>query len=434
MKRIVEKKILIMGGGYVGLTVSVALASFCNSIIVFDKDADKISLLKDGKIPLYEPDLIAMYNNVRRNMVFTDDVARGIKESEIIFITVGTELINGRLNLANFDIAVKLLKKYLEPGKIVVIKSTVPVGTADKVNLEMKKKFGNGVSVGVNPEFLREGHALSDFLHPQRIVIGSEDENTTYALLELYSPIDAPKLVVDFRTAEMIKYVSNAFLSTKISFVNEVANICGYFDVDINEVVNAVGLDKRIGRDFFEAGIGFGGSCLPKDLLTFIKIAEKAGYKPKLLKAVKEVNDNQVELFVEKIASALGLSNKTVAAWGLSFKGGTNDVRDSPAIKAINRLLSLGYTINAYDPEAIDNARKVLGSSVRFFNDPISAAVNAEALIVLSNWQEFLSVNLCEVLRVMKNKYFFDGRNFFDPKVVEGCGFLYYGIGRKNAT
>lgn len=427
-----KNRILIIGSGYVGLTVGIALASFGNHVIIHDKDEYKLDLLQKGNFPIYEPLLSEMFESNKSNIVFMHDISRAIKESHILFITVGTELVDGNLSLTNFYEAIASLEKHLEPGKIVVIKSTVPVGTTDNVRERLQKIYGKEIIVAVNPEFLREGNAVNDFLYPERIIIGVEHEEESIPLLQLYSKIDAPKLVVDFKTAEMIKYTSNVFLATKISFINEIANLCDLFGIDVTKVAEGVGLDRRIGKDFLKAGIGFGGSCLPKDLMTLIKISENVGYNPTLLKSVKEINEGQVRRFVYKVISVLGQGRGILGVWGLSFKGGTDDVRFSPSIEIVKMLNSNGFRVNVYDPKAIENGKKVLGNSVDFYYDPIETVKNTDALLVLTDWPEFLEVDLSKVAEVMNKRYLFDARNIFDPMQVRQHGFSYFGVGRKN--
>ncbi|MGC8758216.1 MAG: UDP-glucose dehydrogenase family protein [Caldisericaceae bacterium] len=424
------KDILIIGGGYVGLTVGVALASFGNNVIVFDSNKEKRDLLKNGKVPIEEPGLVGLLEKHKSRIVFTDDFVFGIRKSDIVFVTVNTDFVNGRLNLSNFNKAFKLLLKYAKSGQVIVIKSTVPIGTTDKVKAEIRESVGNKCSLVINPEFLREGHALEDFLHPDRIIIGAEDEQGKKAILGLYESIDAPKIIVDFKTAEMIKYSSNAFLSTKISFINEISDICELFGVDVSKVTLGIGLDKRIGNSFLNAGIGFGGSCLPKDLSTIINTAEQMGYTPEILKAVRAVNLARVDIFTKRVVSTLGKKKCRIAVWGLAFKGGTNDIRNSPAVMIIEKLLKLGYKINIYDPSAVENARRILGEKVSFFSDHLGSVKGTDALLVLSDSQDFLSFNLKKTFELMKKHYFFDGRNLFEPAKVREAGFLYFGAGR----
>lgn len=423
-------EISVIGAGYVGLTIAVGFASLGYKVTVYDKDEGKINFLINGVAPLQEPGLGDLLKKVNNNLEFTHNFDDTISSSQILFIAVNTDFKNGKVRLSNFNRTIKqiLRQKNLE-DKTVVIKSTVPIGTTENVEKTLKGKFGNKVRVAFNPEFLREGHALQDFLNPDRIVLGVNDKVTKEILLQLYEAINAPKLFVDFKTAEMIKYASNAFLATKISFINEIANLCEIFGADIRKVSDGIGLDKRIGKDFLNAGIGFGGSCLPKDLKTLIYLAKQKKYEAKLLDSVRLVNEEQISRFVKKIEKALRGKPKKIAVWGVSFKGGTDDIRDSPAIKVIKQLIKKGYEISLYDPKALQNAKKELRGNVSYFDNYLEAVSEKSALLVLSDWREFLSFDLDETRRRMKDYYFFDGRNLFNPEEVKSKGFLYFCTG-----
>ncbi|MEM3473703.1 MAG: UDP-glucose/GDP-mannose dehydrogenase family protein [archaeon] len=423
-------KILVIGSGYVGLTVAVGFASFGFNVIGYDIDSIKIENLRNGILHIEEPKLDYLFKQLRDNIHFSNDLKASISLADVIFVSVSTELVNGEIDLSNFYSAMKMLFEAIESRKLIVIKSTVPVGTTGIVRKMFESKFGEKVKVAVNPEFLREGHAIEDFLNPDRIVLGVEDKYAEEILLDLYKNINAPKIVVNFRTAEMIKYASNAFLATRISFINEIANICELYNIDVDQVAKGIGLDKRIGPHFLKAGIGFGGSCLPKDLKTLIDIAQEQKYKAKLLESAYRLNEKQIERFVKKITSTEVGKIKEVGVWGLSFKGGTDDTRESPAIKVIKELLKDNYEISVYDPKALENARKELGDKVKYAKDYIEAVYNKSAVLVLSDWKEFLSFDLEKVYKLMKAHYFFDGRNLFNPKEVISKGFIYYGIGR----
>jgi UDPglucose 6-dehydrogenase len=433
-------KISIIGTGYVGLTTGVAIASLGNKVICVDKEEEKINKLNKGIIPIYEPDLEDLLCKFKANIEFTTDLEYAVKKSEVIFICVGTpSREDGSIDMSYFKEAVRDIAQLINGYKIIVNKSTVPVGTADWVKEEISIYYKGEFSVISNPEFLREGSALKDFLEPDRIVIGVEDEKAKTIMLEIYSKINAPKVITDIRSAEMIKYGANAFLAMKISFINEIANICEKVGADVKKVAEGIGLDKRIGPYFLNAGIGYGGSCFPKDISALISIANDYDYDFKLLKAVAEVNEAQQERFVRKIISILWKEKEDlVAVWGLAFKPNTDDVRKSPAIKIIRRLIEEGYKVKAYDPKAMDNARKefeILGKkyldNVCFCNGPYEAVENAYALALVTEWSDFLNLDMKKVKSLMSKPYLFDGRNMFEPEEMRRLGFYYEGVGRK---
>jgi len=426
------KKILIIGAGYVGFTVAVALASFGNKVFLFDKNRAKIDLLSSSIIPFHEPGLSNFFRHVKNNISLTSELKKCINESEIIFVTVGTSVYDNKVDLTDYKEAITDISKLLEESKIIVIKSTIPVDAIQWTKNEIRKYFKGDFSLVLNPEFLREGNALNDFLHPDRIVIGVEDEHSKDELLKLYEPIDAPKLITDLKTASMIKYVSNSFLATKISFINEISDICELFDVDIKEVAYAVGLDRRIGKDYLSAGIGFGGSCLLKDVSSLINMSENKEYSPKLIKAVKEINSDRIDLFINKVETSLENDDKVLGVWGLSFKPNTDDIRGSQSVEIIKKLLDLGYSIKAYDPKANENAKILFVESIEIFDDPFSAVKDASALLVLTDWLEFRDIDLTRVKSLMKKPYLFDGRNLYDPETIVAKGFKYFGIGRSH--
>jgi len=432
-------KIGIIGTGYVGLTTGVAFASLGYKVICMDKDKEKINNLNRGIIPIYEPGLEDLLNTYKANIEFTSDLSRIIQKSEIIFICVGTpSREDGSIDMSYFREAVTEIAKLLNDYKIIVNKSTVPVGTGDWVKKEIGKYYKGEFSVVSNPEFLREGSALKDFLEPDRIVIGVEDERSKEVMLEIYSKIDAPKLITDIRSAEMIKYAANAFLAMKISFINEIANICEKVGADVKEVAKGIGLDKRIGPYFLNAGIGYGGSCFPKDINGLIMIAKNHNYDFKLLKAVTEVNEYQQDKFIKRIIEILVKEKgNTVAIWGLAFKPNTDDVRKSPALKIISRLVEEGYKIKAYDPKAIENAKKEIQllskrylQNICLCNDPYETVRDADLLALVTEWPDFLKLDMEKVKNLMRKPYFLDGRNLFDLEEMKKKGFYYEGIGR----
>ena len=433
------RKIAAIGTGYVGLTTGVALASLDHKVICMDKDESKIGKLKRGIVPIYELGLDSLLNTYKSNIEFTSELSRAVQESEIIFICVGTpSREDGSIDMSYFREAVNEIAKLISEYKVIVNKSTVPVGTADWVREEISKYYKGEFSVVSNPEFLREGSALKDFLEPDRIVIGVEDERAKEIMLDIYAKINAPKIVVDLGSAEMIKYAANAFLAMKISFINEIANICEKVGADVKKVAEGIGLDKRIGLYFLNAGIGYGGSCFPKDIDGLLMVANKYNYDFKLLKAVSEVNEYQQERFVKKIIDILVKEKgDTVAIWGLAFKPNTDDVRKSPALKIIRRLAEEGYKIKAYDPKAIENAKKELQSlnreyveNICFCSDPYEAVEGADVLVLVTEWLDFLKLDMSKVKNLMRKPYFLDGRNQFEPEELKKLGFYYEGIGR----
>jgi len=434
------RRITIIGTGYVGLTTGVALASLGYKIVCMDKDESKVEKLKRRVVPIYEPGLEDLLNACKSNIEFTSELSKAVYESEIIFICVGTpSREDGSIDMSYFKEAVSEIAKVINGYKIIVNKSTVPVGTADWVRGETSRYYKGDFSVVSNPEFLREDSALKDFLEPDRIVIGVENERAKEIMLKIYSKINAPKLVTDIKSAEMVKYAANAFLAMKISFINEIANICEKVGADVKKVAEGIGLDKRIGPYFLNAGIGYGGSCFPKDIDGLLMIANNHNYDFKLLKAVAEVNEYQQERFVKKIIDIL-IKEKggTVAICGLAFKPNTDDVRKSPALKIIRRLVEEGYKVKAYDPKAIENAKEELQilskkylENISFCNDPYEAAKKADVLALVTEWSEFYNLDMNKIKSLMRKPYFLDGRNQFDPKEMRKLGFYYEGIGRK---
>ena len=433
-------RISIIGTGYVGLTTGVALASLGHKVICVDKDNQKIEKIKEGKAHIYEPGLEKMLNTYKLNIRFTSDLSEAVQKSEVIFICVGTPAReDGSIDMSYFKEAVNEIAKVIDSYKVIANKSTVPIGTGDWVKEEISKYYKREFSVVSNPEFLREGSALKDFLEPDRIVIGVEDEKAEEIMLDIYSNINAPKLIVDIKSAEMIKYAANAFLAMKISFINEIANLCEKVGADVKKVSEGIGLDKRIGFKFLNAGIGFGGSCFPKDVDGLLSIANNHNYDFKLLKAVSEVNEYQQERFVKKIVDVLvKVKGDTVVIWGLAFKPNTDDVRKSPALKIARRLAEEGYKIKAYDPKATENAKKELQSlnkeyleNICFCNDTYEAVKGADVLALVTEWPEFLKLDMKKIKSLMSNPYFLDGRNQFEPEEMKNIGFYYEGIGRR---
>ncbi len=432
-------KICVIGGGYVGLATAACLANLGNDVVCVEKSKSKLSSLKKGKIPFYETglDVLIASNLNDRRLSFTNSINKAVKESDVIFITVGTPpKEDGSADLSGLrDVAMKIAKVLLEMGssskthKIIGVKSTVPVGTCEMIVKMFKsnKVPASMVSVVSNPEFLREGSAVYDFMHPDRIVIGATNNRAFNSMSELYRPINAHIIFMDPRSAELVKYVSNCFLATKISFVNEIANICDKLGVDVTEITNSVGLDKRIGRSFFNAGIGYGGSCLPKDISALIHLSRSKGYEPKLLGSVSEVNGSQAGYFINKIVAELGgIKGKRIAILGVTFKPETDDLRESPALKLIKILKKAGARITAYDP--VHKGKMIEGVKVK--TEVYSALRGSEAVVVCTEWPEFRQLDFKKVMRIMKTPIFCDGRNIYDPRFMKELGFSYTGIGR----
>ena len=433
------KKIAMLGVGYVGLVSGTGLADFGNEVICYDIDTTKIEKLNNGEMPIYEPGLIDLVrkNVAKGRLKFTDDLALAIRESEVIFLAVPTPSgENGEVDLSYIFNAVDQIAKVIDSFKVIVTKSTVEVGTNDQIRerLLSHKIAPEMFEVVSNPEFLREGSAVSDFMRPDRVVIGTSSPKALEIMKEIYRPlylIETPIVATDIHTAEMIKYASNAFLATKISFINEIANLCELVGADVQQVAKAMGLDGRIGKKFLHAGPGYGGSCFPKDTLALTKIAEKAGMRATIVEAVIEVNNRQKMRLVEKLLKVLpNLSDKTIGILGLAFKPNTNDVRETPALTVIEEILKRGGQIKAYDPEAMKEMRKYY-PQITYVASTEDAAKGADALIIMTEWNEFRNLDLNYLKSVMKNPIMIDARNIYDPQKVQAVGFIYDCIGRK---
>lgn len=431
------RQIAVIGTGYVGLVTGACLAELGNSVVCIDTDASKIEALKHGRIPFFEPGLqeLVSRNSRSSRISFTTDAAGAIGAGEIVFIAVGTPMgEDGHADLQYVRAAARTIASALKEGdhKIVVNKSTVPVETGDLVAAIIRESALNAGSVAVvsNPEFLREGSAIADFMEPDRIVIGASEPTAVETMKELYKPLAAPVYVTDVRTAEMIKYTANAFLATKISFINEIANICSRVGADVKDVVAAVGADSRIGAAFLNAGLGFGGSCFPKDVNALSRIAESNEIEPTILRAVLDVNDRQIRTAAKHLAEMLdGLQGKNVAVFGLSFKPNTDDVRESPAIALIQLLQENGAKVCAHDPEAIETARQILGDSIRYVRNCYEAVNQADALVIATDWNEYKQVDFEVLTRLMRGRVLLDGRNIYDAQQARDAGFQYVGIG-----
>jgi UDPglucose 6-dehydrogenase len=429
----------VVGTGYVGLVAGTCFAESGNDVACVDIDEAKIAILKQGQIPIYEPGLEEM---VRRNaeeqrLSFTTDLAAAVKKAAIVFIAVGTpQGATGHANLDYVRATAKGIAQAMDSFKIIVTKSTVPVGTADQIKRWIEEESSQPCAVISNPEFLKEGSAVEDFMKPDRVVLGGEHPEALEAVKELYEPFvrtGNPILVMDSRSAEMSKYAANAMLATKISFINEVSRLCGEMGADISEVRRAMALDRRIGPHFIFPGVGYGGSCFPKDIRAMISMGGEAP-EMLLLKAVEQVNERQKGLLVEKVRRHFGenLSGLTFALWGLAFKPRTDDMRDAPSITVIEELLKAGAHVHAHDPEAMEEAKKVFGDRIRYASRNYDALEGASALLVLTEWNEFRRPNFQRIKQLLRSPIIFDGRNIYDPSDLRKLGFKYYSIGRKD--
>ncbi|NQT46228.1 MAG: UDP-glucose/GDP-mannose dehydrogenase family protein [Candidatus Omnitrophica bacterium] len=427
--------ICIVGSGYVGLVTGASFAEMGNKVICVDSNRSKIDKLKKGIMPIYEPGLKELVNRNRKNkrINFTTDLAKGVKNSEIIFICVSTPpKPNGEADLVYVEDVSRQIAREMVSYRLIVEKSTVPVQTGEWIKKTIRQTIKKGVpfDVASNPEFLREGSAVQDLFKPDRIVIGAETKRAKDILVKLYKPLKVPLVVTDIKSAEIIKHASNSFLATKISFINAVSVICEKAGADVIEVAEGMGMDKRICRAFLDAGVGFGGSCFPKDLSAFISISERLGYEFDLLRAVQRINEHQKELLVKRVEKLLwNLSEKTVAIWGLSFKPNTDDMRSAPSVDIIKMLQKRGASIKVYDPQAMPVARKLL-KGVKFCKDAYSAAADSDCLVVATDWDEFKEADLKRLKKVMNQPVVVDGRNIYDPATMKGLGFEYTGIGR----
>lgn len=427
--------ISIIGCGYVGLVSGACFADLGNRVICVDNNPQKIKDLKTGVVPFYEPGLeeLVQHNQKENRLSFTINIEEGVQKSEIIFIAVGTPpRENGEADLSFVENVSSEIAKAMPSYRLIVEKSTVPVETGRwvehtiKMNIKRKIKF----DVASNPEFLREGSAIKDFMHPDRIVLGVGSKKAKELLVELYKPLNAPIVVTDIKSAEIIKHASNSFLATKLSFINVIANICEKSGADVTKVAEGMGLDKRIGPDFLNAGVGYGGFCLPKDIEAFIRISEKLGYDFQLLKAVKKINDEQKRLLVKKIEDALWIvRGKTIGILGLSFKPGTDDMRYAPSIDIIRALQAEGAKLKAFDPQAIPKAKDIL-DNVKFCKDVYELAKNSDCLVVVTEWNEFKELDFKRVKKLLKHPLIIDGRNIYDPAKMKKLGFRYTSIGR----
>jgi len=430
-------KLTIAGTGYVGLVTGTGFANLGNDVICFDIDRAKIDSLADGVIPIYEPGLEELYkqNLNTGRLKFITDVKKAVRESEIIFICVNTPTNEHKeADLTAVKEVAKSIGKYMDDYKIVVNKSTVPVGTADLVKKIVEENQQKKIEFDVvsNPEFLREGAAVKDFENPDRIVIGTESKKAEEMMTSLYrsrARTDRPIMITGIRSAEIIKYASNAMLATRISFMNQLSYLCENTGANIKEVARGMGLDGRIGSRFLQAGVGYGGSCFPKDVKALISTLKQFDCDSDLFEAVNRINEKQKSVVVKKLKSVLEIKDSTIAVWGISFKPKTDDIREAPALKIIEELQNMGAKIHACDPVAIENAKKAL-NHVKFFENPYETIRDCDALIVVTEWNEFRNLDMRAVKILLKNPIIIDGRNIYDPKELRDLGFKYMGIGR----
>ena len=434
--------IAVVGTGYVGLVTGTCFAETGNDVVCIDIDKDKVERMKNGIIPIYEPGLEVLFQrNIKQGRLkFTTDLKEGIANSEVIFLALPTP--PGEDGSADLSYVLKVaddLSHIIDKYNVIVDKSTVPVGTAEKVHNALIKNLDPSLfDVVSNPEFLREGVAVQDFMKPERVVIGSDSEKASSTMKRLYEPFvrqGNPIIFMDLRSAELTKYAANAFLATKISFMNEIANLCEEVGADVDMVRKGIGTDSRIGKRFLFPGVGYGGSCFPKDVQALAKTSEEYGYNFNILNAVMSVNKKQKLKIADKIKAYFGDSDsKTIAMWGLAFKPNTDDIREAPAIDTINALLDAGYSINAFDPEANNNIAAIFGDKIRLFDDPYEACKNADALAIMTEWNVFRTPDFDEIQSSLKNKLIFDGRNLYSIDQMKELGFEYFSIGRKDSN
>jgi UDPglucose 6-dehydrogenase len=430
------RRICIIGAGYVGLVTAACLSELGNQVVCVEKDPKRLSALKRDEVPFFEPGLSELLARNRQNsrLTFCASIADGIRDTEIVFIAVGTPMrADGHADIQDVrDVALEIALS-LDGPKVIVNKSTVPIETGDLVAAIIKEHRAKDYDVEVvsNPEFLREGSAIADFMKPDRIVLGVSNGKARAIMEDLYAPLDAPTIVTDVRTAELIKYAANTLLAAKISLINEIGAICERMSVDVKDVARGVGTDKRIGPMFLNAGLGFGGSCLPKDVTALSKLAQDAGVQTPLLESILEINASQVERAAGRLSDAMsGLDGKTVAVLGLAFKPNTDDVRFSPAISLIGRLLSANARVVAHDPVAMHSAAESLSGDVRFARDCYDAVAGADAVCVATDWNEYKQLDFAKVRKAMRGSIIFDGRNIYDPSQIVALGFTYLGVGR----
>lgn len=432
-------RIAVVGTGYVGLVTGTCLAETGNTVICVDINEEKVKMMQAYKLPIYEPGLdLLFHRNIEQGRLnFTTNLAAAIEEAQIIFLALPTPPgEDGAADLSYVLGAAKDIAKLIKDYKVIVTKSTVPVGTADKVIKVFNDHTSVEVDVVSNPEFLREGVAVDDFMKPDRVVVGTQSLRAQKIMAELYGPYvrqGNPIIFMDTRSSELTKYAANSFLATKITFMNEIANLCELVGADVDAVRRGIGSDDRIGKRFLFPGVGYGGSCFPKDVQALAKSAKENHYEFKILDSVMEVNDNQRKILVEKMRKYYGgkLKGKKIAIWGLAFKPETDDIREAPALYIIDELLKDGATISAFDPEAMNNVKKIYGDKIIFNDNPYEALKDADALLIVTEWSLFRTPDFDKISSLMKAKVIFDGRNLYDLQKMIDCGFYYNSIGRK---
>ncbi len=438
-------KICMIGTGYVGLVSGACLADFGHEVTCVDIDADRVRVLREGGIPIYEPGLsdVVARNVSASRLAFTTDVGRAVREADVVFIAVGTpSLPDGGTDLSYVFDAARDVARNLHGYTVVVQKSTAPVGTARRVGETLAAEAPEGAEFDVvaNPEFLREGSAVEDFMRPNRVVIGAESDRAREMMRQVYNPLyllETPIVATGLETAEMIKYASNAFLATKISFINEIAAICERVGANVDDVARGMGLDGRIGRKFLHAGVGYGGSCLPKDVASLLHVAREHGYDAPLVSAAHEINRQLVDRAIDKLRDAVGgeLRGRTVALLGLAFKPNTDDLREAPSLRLVDALVAEGARVKAYDPIAVENFRRTPhGDAIEYGRNAYDAAEDADAVILVTEWNEFRELDFERLRRLMAGNAFVDCRNVYTPERMEAAGFVYRSFGRGHAS
>ncbi len=432
--------ITVVGAGYVGLVTATVFSDFGNKVFCVDTDKKKVESLKKGKVPFFEPQLPEYLerNQKEKRLFFTISYSQSIPKSQVVFICVGTPpKQNGEADLTYLFSAVEEAAKNLSGYTLITIKSTIPIGYEDDLESTVKKHAKSKFEFAASPEFLREGTAIEDTRHPDRIVIGTHSKKAEKILLELHAPISGERIICDLRSAQLVKYGANALLATKVSYANAIAVLCEKMGANVSKVMQGIGADQRIGHTFLYPGVGYGGSCLPKDVLAFITQANRFDYNFDLLKAVDTINNSQIERFVNKIREVLNaqegernnLEGFKIAVLGLSFKPNTDDMRDAPSIKIINSLINLKAKVTAFDPQAMDNARKIL-PSIKFANGVYESLKGNDAMVILTEWPEFAQIDLKKAKKLLKKPIIIDGRNIYDPQKAKELGFKYIGIGQ----
>lgn len=435
-------KVSVIGTGYVGLVTGVCFAESGNDVICVDNDPEKLAKLRAGEVPIYEPGLETVFErNLKEGRIqFTDSLKDAVDNSEIIFLALPTPpMEDGSADLKYVLGVAGEIGKLLTDYRVIVNKSTVPVGTADLVRAEVAKSTKVEFDVVSNPEFLREGYAVEDFMKPERVVVGTSAERARKLMEKLYKPFmlsGNPIIFMDERSSELTKYAANSFLATKITFMNEIANLCERVGADVDSVRKGIGSDTRIGKRFLFPGVGYGGSCFPKDVSALYKTSKQYDYPFRLLQSVMEVNEDQKEIIVQKLLAYYGgdIKGRKFAVWGLAFKPNTDDIREAPALKIIKNLLDAGASVTAFDPEAMDNVKRYSGLNMEYAKSMMDALVDADALIIVTEWGEFRSPDFEEVRKRLKKPVIFDGRNIYDLEDLKGKGFYYASMGRKTIT